>query len=247
MTRFIIHGSCVTRDTFGFLPADHELVWYAARQSAISAGRPVAGLAARLPTLPSAFQDRVVRSDIAGNVLKELSSRLVPGDVLLLDLVDERGGVLEFPGGYVTKLSEFWSNGGQALSRAARHIALGTPEHFALWKDGIDRVLSQAASAGIGDRVAFLQTPWASTLDDGSPLEVPEWMLPPAEANRIYQPYFDHLVERGETVLALPSELAVSTEHHRWGPSPFHYGDEAYRWLASEITDFCERTSATPA
>ena len=38
--------------------------------------------------------------------------------------------------------------------------------------------------------------------------------------------------------LALPDDLASSPLDHRWGPSPFHYTERAYQFLASRIAAF---------
>jgi len=234
--RVFIYGSCVSRDTFGFLDADHELSGYVARQSAISVGAPAAGVDEQLPRLESAFQDRMVRGDIAGNVLTTLERAAQRTDILLLDLVDERGGVVAVGGGFVSRLAEFWRAGGRDVARGCRHIPFGADDHFSLWAPAISRILERVTELGLRDRMAVLATPWADRLDDGSLLEVPGWMTPPAVANAQYVRYFDHLERReGVRLLRLPAELARSSRHHRWGPSPFHYSDEAYEWLAERI------------
>jgi hypothetical protein len=236
--RVLIYGSCVSRDTFGFLTSDHELLGYTARQSAISVGAPAAGVAERLAPLASAFQDRMVRGDIAGNLLSTLDAKAASTDLLLLDLVDERGGVVRIGGGYVSRLAEFWSSGGREIARGCVHVPFGDDEHFALWAPAVDRVLDHVGELGLLGRVVVLATPWADRLDDGTPLEVPGWMTPPRVANAQYERYFDHLDGRdGIRLLRLPSDLARSSLDHRWGPSPFHYQDQAYEWLADRVRD----------
>ena len=243
-TRTFIHGSCVSRDTFGFLPDTFELTYYVARQSMISVDRPVADIASRLKPLASAFQDRAVRGDIAGDALRRLAGRADHADILLMDLTDERGGVLEVGDSYVSKLAEFWGNGGRELARGARHIAFGSDEHFALWSKAWDHYEERVAGLGLRDRLVVLHTPWASHLDDGSPLTVPGWMLEPAVANELYQRYIAHLAGREVTLLELPEELVRSSAGHRWGPSPFHYMDAAYQYLAAQITHLAQQARA---
>ncbi|HET7397099.1 MAG TPA: DUF6270 domain-containing protein [Intrasporangium sp.] len=234
-TRVLIHGSCVSRDTFEVLPGSFRLLTYVARQSWVSAGVPAEGVAGRLKQLPSAFQDRVVRGDVRGDLLEVLERLAGEIDVVLVDLVDERGGVVSVGGGYVTKLSELWSAGGAAATSGGRHVAFGTDEHFALWSAAVERVAARLRALDLFDKVIVLRTPWASDMPSGAKVPVPGWMTPPDVANEQYERYFARLAEVGFEMIRLPDELAQSTETHKWGPSPFHYTDEAYAHLAGEI------------
>ncbi|KQU68203.1 DUF6270 domain-containing protein [Phycicoccus sp. Root101] len=236
-TRVLIYGSCVSRDTFEFLPDGHTLLAYVARQSAISVGSPAAGVKAQLTELPSAFQNRMVAGDVKGDLLDVLGRVAPQVDVLLVDLIDERGGVIAIGGGHVTKLAEMWAAGGRTATRGGRHIPFGTDEHFALWVPAVDAVVTRIAELGLLPRTVVLRTPWASLLDDGGQVPVPGWMTPPDEANLQYARYFDHLTELGLSVVELPEDLARSTTEHQWGPSPFHYTAQAYEHLASGITE----------
>ncbi|GAA5022829.1 DUF6270 domain-containing protein [Terrabacter aeriphilus] len=231
----LIYGSCVSRDTFAHLPDSFRIVHYVARQSAISVDAPARGVAEALPALASAFQDRVVRGDIRGDLLKVVSARVKDVDLVLVDLIDERGGVIAIGDGYVSKLAEFWGGGGREVAGNAKHIPFGSDEHFELWRAGMDRVVDGFAEVGLADKVLVLRTAWADHLDDGSPLEIPAWMTRPDIANAQYERYFAHLTARGLPVAQLPDDLARSTRSHKWGPSPFHYTDEAYGWLADTI------------
>lgn len=246
--RVFIYGSCVSRDTFGTLDDSFKLLTYVARQSLISVGQPAAGISERFATLASPFQDRMVRGDLAGSLLDEVTRFRSQIDVLLMDLTDERGGVLALGGGYVTKLAEFWGNGGRELARGAVHIPLGSAEHLRLWCEGFDRMWSRLQELGLSQRVLLLDTPWADTLDTGEPLAVPAWMMPPSEANAAYRPYVAHARSRGAAIVTLPDELVASTANHRWGASPFHYTDAAYAYLAGAIRRFAGVTApATPS
>jgi hypothetical protein len=231
-----IYGSCVSRDTFEFLRSEgFTLARYVARQSAISASTDATRLASQLRPIESAFQERIVRGDLAGDLPAMLSAAPEELDVVLIDLVDERGGVIDIGGAYATKLSEFWSAGGREATRGMPHITFGSDAHFELWRDGMARVLAQLDDLGLRSRTVVLKTPWARCYDDGQPLPIPDWMMPPADADRLYERYFDYLAEAGLQVVELPAELARTPRDHQWGPSPFHYVKEAYDYLAEGI------------
>ena len=242
-TRTFIFGSCVSRDTFEFLPERYRLMTYVARQSAISAGAPAEGVMPRMRKLSSDFQNRMILGDVRGDLLTVLARQADTVDLVLVDLIDERGGVLPMGGGYVTKLSEMWGAGGRELAAGVPLLPFGQDEHFRQWSQSFDAVVRHLDGLGLTDRTVVLRTPWAKLAPDGSPIPIPDWMIDPDVADALYARYFRHIDERGLTTVDLPAELARSPLDHRWGPSPFHYTDEAYRFMASAITKFVDGSS----
>ncbi|WP_082817062.1 DUF6270 domain-containing protein [Janibacter terrae] len=232
--RTFIYGSCVSRDTLEVMGDTHEVLRYVARQSAISVAQPAAGVAEQLAPIASSFQERMVRGDIEGNLLSELTTHADSIDQLVIDLIDERSGVVATSGGYVTRLSEIWSAGGARATRGGEHLQFGTDAHFALWSAAMTRIVAAVDQLGLLDRTVSLRTPWAAHDDSGHELDVPEWMMAPEEANQRYRRYYDRL-ERLVPMIDLPSDLAVSPVDHRWGASPFHYSTAAYEYLAEQL------------
>lgn len=242
--RVAIHGSCVSRDTVTHLAGSVELLVYVARQSLLSVGSPAAGVAGRLDPIASPFQERMVRGDLRGDALDVLAGVADRVDVLLLDLVDERSGVLDVGGGTVTRLAELWAAGGARATAGARHLRLGEDEHLRRWTQAAQRYLRRLEELDLLERALLLRTPWASRLEDGTPMDLPTWMTPPDVANRRYEPYFAVLEEAGVQTVALPDPLAVSSAAHRWGPSPFHYADAAYAHLGEHVLAAARRHPA---
>lgn len=91
------------------------------------------------------------------------------------------------------------------------------------------------AALGLADRVVFLATDWASSLDDGETLDISDRDLSPKRANAMYSRYYDRVRSLGWPVLTLPEGATVSTRDHQWGPGPFHYTQSAYAHLAEGI------------
>lgn len=239
--RTFIYGSCVSRDTFGYLPANFQLQRYVARQSLASAFSDAGHVKKRLAPMKSAFQSRMVHGDLDGNLapsLREVSGEV---DLLLMDLVDERGGVIDVGGAFVTKLNEFWQAGGREATARLPHLAFGTDEHFTLWREGAKRFVRLLDELDLTSRTVLLRTPWASRYDDGRTLDVPDWMMRPAVADAEYVRYFEVLESAGLACVDLPDGLARTPTDHQWGPSPFHYVDDAYVVLAREIESHARR------
>ena len=178
----------------------------------------------------------MVRGDLAGDLYRRIESVGDDIDLVLIDLVDERSGVVDFGDGtYATKLSEFWGSGGREASNGASQIPFGSDEHFALWRDGASRLVNALRQGGLLHRATVIRTDWASRFDTGELLDVPGWMMQPEDANTKYTPYFDVLKTLGMDVVELPSDLAQTSQNHQWGPSPFHYTDEAYDFFAERL------------
>ena len=96
--KIAIFGSCVSRDTAEFMP-EAEVVAYVARHSVTSLESPHGTNGIDLSDLTSAFQKRMVTSDLKGTGLERIVKNAKDLDVVLLDLVDERRGFWKFPDG----------------------------------------------------------------------------------------------------------------------------------------------------
>ncbi|WP_442859273.1 DUF6270 domain-containing protein [Arthrobacter sp. CAN_A1] len=136
MPRVLIFGSCVWRDAFKRLDGSFNLVEYVARQSVISSASAPTKLLGT-GNLTSAFQIRSVRNDHRSSLFAELSSAAVTTDLLLMDLVDERLGVVNLSDDtWVTYSAELVRSG--ALDSLPEHptvLKFGTDRHFFLLGD----------------------------------------------------------------------------------------------------------------
>lgn len=229
--RLGILGSCVSRD-MAALHRECSVIVYVARQSLVSAVSPAAGV--EPGELASAFQRRMLESDLASTGLDLLEQHARELDLVVIDLVDERLGLVPLPdGGYVTDSQELKTSGTKSqLSVAGDDIEFGTDVHFRLWSEAAQRVVDRLRRAELLDRTVVLRTPFADHTNDG--VSVAPFMGRDARAwDALYDRYFARLHELGLTVAALPHELATSDPAHRWGPAPYHYNPDAYAWLMS--------------
>lgn len=234
-TRLLIHGSCVSRDTVPFLGPGFQLVKYTARQSIISAMSPPVALPAE-PSLSSPFQARLVRDDFTSSVPATLRARPDEVDLLLVDLVDERLGVVGLPGGgFLTRSQELLDSGLlEALPGGAlRVIPFATEEHFALWRPAAERYVDLLRETGLLERTLLVEATFAATTDAGGPAT--QWWGEPAEAwNEAYRRYHDVLAQAGVRTHVI-GERAVACSTHQWGPAAYHYADDAYLAIAAAV------------
>lgn len=242
-TRVFIAGSCVARDTIETMRADVDLLAYVARQSWISAVSPPTRLLQ--PTLTSRFQQRMVDEDLGSTLLDRLREHADRIEVLLLDLTDERLGVLELPdGSRVTWSQELRES--EAVPQAKEDGALrgdvpvvefGTPRHRELWAEAAERVVATLAEGGLLERTLLLDVPWAARTSAGTPIRGYQGR-PVEEWNPIVADYAAVLTGLGVRSLTLPADLAVGADDHQWGQAAYHYADAAYAHLRDGISAF---------
>lgn len=202
---------------------------YFARSSFISAASSPSQLPSHKSKLTSPFQQRMLEQDITSRVLPQLAS--LNDQIYLVDLIDERGGVLELEdGGFVTDLSELRHSGWRKLVRSVKKHSLGEETHLELFRNSIDPVLK------VIDRrkAVVLKSNFAEFTDQGEP--VPDYGgRSSAKWNELYDPYFALLGKSGLQILEAPAELCIADSKHQWGVAPYHYIPEFYRWVSDQL------------
>lgn len=170
-----IWGSCVSRDTLEFMP-DVSVGTYIARQSAIVALAPAVDLPVPLQALESDFQRRMLAGDMTSDATERLSQ--AEAACVLVDLVDERHGVWQFPDGtFLTNSVEAFKTGVDqwAPRMGARLVEFGTDEHFDLWRQGF-AVVARRITA-LGKPLLLLDIAWAEVFEGQTPPRGPAAFL----------------------------------------------------------------------
>lgn len=246
VTRTLVVGSCVSRDTFSHLPEDEfSLVGYIARQSLISAFSPPVVLLDP-PALTSPFQRRMADADFASSlpdVVRRTAGRV---DLVLWDLTDERLGVWVLPDDTaVTRTVDLIAAGADAdVAASGILVELGTAAHRAMW--------TEAASAFVGlvrrhhplASLVVLAPPWAELNEAGD--ESPSsFGILAAEANSRLAAYYDAVADLGVAVLGRDLDV-TTTPSHPWGEAPFHYSSRVYADLVARIRALGSRAPEEP-
>ncbi|WP_427007089.1 DUF6270 domain-containing protein [Pseudarthrobacter sp. H2] len=233
----MIYGSCVSRDAFPLLGPEYKLLTYVARQSMISAmSKPTDLLQG--DTLSSAFQDRSLAGDIRSNLLQLVRRFASDIDVLVIDLTDERLGVVRLPDGtHVTRSHELVSSGRlKAVQGRTQDIRILTERHWTLWEAAATRLLGALSQLGLREKTVILNTPWAEMTQAGDPAP-PLWNFDTAEVNAYFNECCAHMRSLGYKVVDLPAELRYAAVDHKWGAAPYHFGDSAMAWIAGQIQE----------
>ncbi|UVI36679.1 DUF6270 domain-containing protein [Brevibacterium spongiae] len=165
--KIAIFGSCVSRDSVEFMP-EAEVVAYVARHSVTSLESPHGAAGIDLSDLTSAFQKRMVISDLSGSGIERIVKNADELEIVLLDLVDERRGFWKFPDGTtMTNSLEIESCGAARAARCsgARLVEFGTDEHFNAWKSGYIKLIDGLKGAGLSEKTILLDIEWAGAVD----------------------------------------------------------------------------------
>lgn len=232
--RLVVWGSCITRDVIDLLPPGYRLVKYIARQSWLSIGSDASALVGPLDVFNSAFQARMVADDLEGNALSELESLNDQIDHLLIDLCDERHGVVRLnDGSILTRSVEKISAGIQpTLDAQGTVLAFGGLEHLWRWSESAESIISQLKQIGLAERTLVVAPDWALTDQDGHPT-ASSYGLVPATANEWFARYYDVLSGLGVTVMRFSGTVAATD--HQWGPAAFHYDDATSHRIATAL------------
>lgn len=237
--RILLLGSCVTRDAFEYQdkPWEIELVDYFARSCLASAMDPRPFEGVELAAIESPFQRRIVEYDLT----KEFPGRLVKDDydLVVYDLIDERFDLVEnSTGAIATRSSEFVRSGYDYSGD--RLIRSGTPEAFARWEGGWQRLVEALRTVGRLQDLRINRARWATTIAPSSePVQFPPVFT--AEAISRANAYLDSLYERAAQDLPASAFLTFSEDEllaapeHKWGLSPFHYTTPYYMRLLEHL------------
>jgi len=234
-----VFGSCVARDLVASLGTSvSTVVGYTARQSLLSSYSKDHGPKAelRLPKeLPSAFRTRMLTGDLRGSLREDLERRASETDLVLIDLTDERLGVYQLSANcYVTRSIELIDSGLDVEVQAlGTHLPFGTDEHFEVWSRAARRFAEDLRRLDLLSRSILVSPGWAERDDKGRTTPT-SFGLTAHEASSLLTRYSEVLGAQMPSVSA-SGRTPVAASDHRWGEAPFHYSEDFYRSLGSEV------------
>lgn len=262
--RVAIYGSCVSRDLLDPLIGKQvELFRYIARQSLISAAHGNVELALNPQLFSSNFQFRCIDWDFQGNAFKYLQENRASFDYLLLDLVDERNGVISLPGGYITNNWELHHIEIYPTLPTRTLIPFGSTTHQELWAAAADLFLQTLQNLQLLEKTILICPSFASQLDTPALTEItkievnrsaikeaPAEPTPAALAkltaqankfNHSFPWYWSYLTTKGITkTVTLPAYAVHTSATHQWGLTSFHYSSDTEVKLRNQLLAYLQ-------
>ncbi|EQB2602511.1 DUF6270 domain-containing protein [Aeromonas salmonicida] len=232
-----IYGGCVSRDTFNYLEAnEYRIVHYYARSHLQSALHELSVIDNWSQNLASNFQKRMVAADLSKSITNDLSNSNY--DLIFLDFNTERHSMFIFEdGSRCTMSSELSSAGFKAREEKGRIIKPFSDEMFSLWELAWKKLISLMEKINAKDKIIINAVSWTKRTSDNLSFDGIYTETYLDSANRYLQKIYKRIAIDipGEQFVTVPGELNIASAEHRWGKSPFHYIDDYYIYLASEV------------
>lgn len=187
--------------------------------------------------LTSKFQRAMVQSDFESSVLRRLTEVDTSGHVILLDLVDERTGVVPTSTGYVTNSYELRNSGWKRVVAAGDVLEFGTPAHLTAWKGAAASFKDFLIRHNLMRNVLLIKTAYADRSIQGDIL-AERMRRSPSEWNGLYEPYYVEARRLGFAFIEADVDVVFADRDHTWGLEAFHYQDAYYRDIADKISNF---------
>lgn len=235
MKKVFLFGGCVIRDAYQMLRPEIGLAGYVARQSLLSAMGPSTDLLEE-PVLESKFQERMLRGDIAGDLLEQIDSVSEEIDLLVIDCNIERVGVYELEdGSYITRSSELAKSGIMSnLSQQPRVVSPWTQGFQEKYRFAASGLVEELAARDLLGRTMLVRSPMALLDSNGDPFDK-HVNRPVDQVRDALLRVTDVLASQGIDTISLPEDLAIGDPGHQWGRMPLHYIPTATKWVASEM------------
>ena len=227
-----VQGSCVSRDLFEFDKL--SLAGYRARSSFASISSPPIPYAeSDLKQNPSDFQRRMVQGDLEKTDSKLATS--APGNIVMIDLIDERLPVYKCDSGIYTLSPEFQQT---AIKLGGETVDPYSEQYFDLFESGWANFAAQ-----INNKIILVnRVYWATHSEDGT--ELPDQSTIEKQNQKLERLYAT-IQKTSPTAHSLdykPSDFVAATDH-KWGRSPFHYAHSFNSLSADKLRDFVAHVS----
>ncbi|RAK57087.1 hypothetical protein DJ018_03775 [Phenylobacterium deserti] len=204
---------------------------------------PVPGLAApeTAPADLTPWEFRVIYDDL----LKRAAEKLVAfaPTHLVVDFIEERFDLLVGTGTAATYSWELHRAGlrDQPPLDTFTHLSRHAPEAFDLWRSGLEAFVRFLRETLPNTRLIFHDARWAlDYMEDGQrrPFDPDRVIWPGIPANiddhnQLLERYSQAMRQAAPNAFYVraPADLTLGDAAHRWGLSPFHYGEAYYRYV----------------
>ncbi len=231
-----ILGSCVTRDAFAFIKNDYKLNSYHPRASLISIYAPPIDIKKEGIPLKSEYQQRLIFFDFTKkffNHIKETNA-----DVLVIDFMDERMGVLKFMDTYITHSDELKQSNLKKLFNT--QMLDFDSDYMELWETSalkfIHDVNKRPFKKVIIHKALYMNT-YIDTSGNKVPFTEPKRLERIQTKNALLQHMYQFIEKNLQNVHVIEPSSFSADENHKWGLTPFHYEKAYYQYFMEELND----------
>lgn len=248
MIKISIHGSCVSRDIFRFDEKEQfKVINYIGRNSIISSSYPPVSLdtfndVTDIKKLH--WEERMIYFDYKKTALDKLEADEC--DYLVIDLIDERFGLLESDKGCLTysQVLQRSSHLSELGSYKIRDVKENTDEFYEAYKRyatylrehfDVNRIIIHEAYPVL----SYISSDNELTLFDSDEMGKTRKLC--QKIRRGYE-LLEALLPEARVLRMPPNTIAY--EKHAWGKAPVHYVDDYYIYMLKQINDIAVEKQA---
>lgn len=229
-----ILGSCVTRDAFAFTEHDYTINSYYPRSSLISIYSSPINIKKEGITLNSEYMQRLIFWDMTKEFFNYIKTST--SDILIIDFMDERLGVLEVQNTYITHSDELKQS---QIKQLFETKALDFDEdYFEKWEISALRFIHDIKKRPYKKIImhkAFYMDTYITKEGIKQPITDSELVNRIKVRNELLSRMYN-FIERNMSNLEVIQPTGFSAdEKHKWGFQPFHYEFGYYESLMNNL------------
>lgn len=234
--KFLILGSCVSRDVF--LPKYRSEIGscgYYPRTSFARLSFEKVNKFPDLSNLSSPFQRKIVTQDLNLDLFDTLIN--TDYDYILIDLIDDRYGLVKFENTFVTKSFEFDSSKILDSNCEINTVSFFSKDFYFYWEKGFKLFLDFCILNNIESKLVLNKVYFADSIDNGKNFnnftqsQIENYNSRLDEIYDLINDLVPNLI-----VIDYPQNIIIAKSNHKWGEMPFHYIDEFYDWTYSKLS-----------
>ncbi|MBD8028609.1 hypothetical protein H9636_18400 [Ureibacillus sp. Re31] len=234
MTTIDILGSCVTRDAFAFVEHNFELSSYHPRSSLISIYSSPIHIKKEGIDLKSEYQQRLVYMDMTKSFYKHIKETIA--DILIIDFMDERLGVLKTNNTYITHSDELKLSKLKLL--LDYEIMEFNDEYLEMWEISALKFTHDIKKRPFKKIIlhkAFYMDTYINK-DGEKVLFTDSETVKRIESRNILLNHMYQFIERNlQNITVIEPHGFSANENHKWGLTPFHYEQSYYQYFIDQL------------
>lgn len=242
-----IHGGCVSRDIFSYPDSDNfNIVSYHTRSHIQSGLCKKSIISDAYKKLNSKFQQKQVKADFEKTFRDDLLHQEF--DVFLMDFTGERNPLFVFNDGSTCTISKWLSDTGFTEERldnsAGIKIKPFSDEMFFMWELAWKELIEILNHINRIDRLRIIKNHWAYETNNGIEFGGIFTRKYIEKANDYFDRIYARIIHdlKKSQLISPPKHLEIASAQHKWGLAPFHYIDEYYLSLLSELKSIDNQT-----
>lgn len=240
MVTIDILGSCVTRDAFAFITNDLKLNSYYPRSSLISIYAPPLNIKKDGIEIKSEYQQRLIYWDLNKEFFKHIKKS--EAEVLIIDFMDERLGVLKFQNTYITNSDELNLSNIKKIFKTEKLDF--NEEYMELWEISALKFIHDIRKRPYKNVIlhkAFYMDNYIDEAGEKHLYTDPTVLNRIDSRNSMLNRMYKFIENNISNVEIIEPPGFAADKSHKWGFLPFHYEYKYYKYFMDSLNSLINK------